>query len=193
MRPNCAINICFRLLTAGWYKIAKGKILSLVVLFSVSRLWLDKCCKILCRMLCESVTPSRPWTQPVALLIDCTSYGRINAQIEYKYHAVFVLHKTGTRLHRFSRTAQATNWMNLRKNIFVKTNFISTFFRERNLDVKNLNWCVIWTIERRFFPVVKSASDGLVKFALFSCYLVSWVSPASSVPLRIPLSRISRN
>ena len=104
------------------------------------------------------------------LLIDCTSHGIINAQIEYKYHAVFVLQKTGTRLHRFSRNEQATNWINLRKNIFVKTNFISTFFRERNLEVKNLNWCVIWTIERRFFPVVKSATDGLVKFALFSCY-----------------------
>ena len=29
-------------------------------LFCVSRLWLDKCCKILWRMLRESVTPSRP-------------------------------------------------------------------------------------------------------------------------------------
>ena len=38
---------------------------------------------------------------------------------------------------------------------------------DRNVQVKNLNRCVIWTIERRFFPLVKSeincASDGLVE------------------------------
>ena len=35
MRLHCSINICFRLLTAGWYEVTKGKILSLAFFFSV--------------------------------------------------------------------------------------------------------------------------------------------------------------
>ena len=44
------------------------------------------------------------------------------------------------RLHRFSRNAQATNWIKVtKKNLLVKTNFFFTFFLDRNLKVKNLN------------------------------------------------------
>ena len=57
-------------------------------------------------------------------------------------------------------------------------NLFSTFCLDRNLTVKNLNWCVIWTIKTRFFPIVKSEincpSDGLVEttkssLPFFSC------------------------
>ena len=37
------------------------------------------------------------------------------------------------RLDRFSRNAQVTNWIEITKNsLFVKTNFFSTFFLDRN-------------------------------------------------------------
>ena len=46
----------------------------------------------------------------------------------------------GDRLDRFSRNAQATNWIEVTKKcLLVKTNFFFTFLLNRNLKVKNLN------------------------------------------------------
>ena len=60
------------------------------------------------------------------------------------------------QLDRFACNAQATNWIEVTKKNFVCQNeFLFYVFLKRNLKVKNLNWCVIWTIKRRFFPVVK--------------------------------------
>ena len=108
------------------------------------------------------------------------------------------------QLDRFSRNAQATNWIEVtKKKLLVKTNFFSTFFLDRNLKMKNLNCYVICTIERRFFPVVKSeingASDGLLETTKTSLpcspavdQSVSWISCANSVTFCILLSRIPR-
>ena len=44
------------------------------------------------------------------------------------------------RLDRFSRNAEATNWIEVtKKKLLVKTNFFFTIFLDRNLKVKNLN------------------------------------------------------
>ena len=36
MKLQCSISICFKFLTAGWYVVTKGSILSLPFFFSVS-------------------------------------------------------------------------------------------------------------------------------------------------------------
>ena len=59
-----------------------------------------------------------------------------------------------------------------KKNLFVKTNLFSTFCLDRNLKLKNLDWCVIWTIERRFLSRREKYNKlrpwWLNQFALFS-------------------------
>ena len=73
--------------------------------------------------------------------------------------STIVLQRTGWT--GFLATRERRIGLKLRKKKFgfSKTNFFSTFFLDRNF--------VIWTTERRFFPVVKSeincASDGLVE------------------------------
>ena len=78
--------------------------------------------------------------------------------------------------------------------------FLFYFFLDRNLKVKIEQ--LIWTIKRRFFPVVKGeincCSDGSVETTKisFPCSTavdpsVSWISRANAVPLSILLSRIS--
>ena len=84
----------------------------------------------------------------------------------------------------------------------MKANLFSTFCRGRTLKVKNLNWYVIWTIERLFFPssIMKYIAPVIIKLVettktSLPCspavdQSVSWISRSNSVRLRIPLSRI---
>ena len=77
------------------------------------------------------------------------------------------------------RASDELDWSYEKKFLSVKTNFFSAFFLDRNLKVKNsLNWCVIWTIERRFFSRCEKWNKFLQcwpgrnrknQFALFSC------------------------
>ena len=61
--------------------------------------------------------------------------------------------------------------------LFVKRNFFSTFFLDRNLKMKNLNWSLSWTIERLFSCCEKwnklrqwwLGRNHKKQFALFSC------------------------
>ena len=79
-------------------------------------------------------------------------YAGLTSQIRQIWRGIST---PGDGLDRFSRNAQAANWIEVTKKTFVCQNEF-VFYRDvcldRNLKVKNLNWSVVWTIERRFFP-----------------------------------------
>ena len=106
-----------------------------------------------------------------------------------------------TRLDRFSRNAQETNWIHVTKKKIVCQNeflfYVLSCFVLSCLELM----CHLDDRRTIFFRVVKSeincVSDGLVettKTSLPCCpavdQSVSWTSGANSVPLRVLLSRI---
>ena len=124
---------------------------------------------------------SYPWIKRLSTFqVESSVHGRKLNQAFYlsnlycsKYKLII------NQLDRFSRNAQATNWIEVtKKKLLVKTNFFSTFFLDRNLKMKNLNCYVICTIERRFFSRCEKwnkwrqwwlARNHKNQFALFSC------------------------
>ena len=136
-----------------------------------------------------------PFTRVLTLLYYPTALRRVQIRPKMSTNITSIC-TPEDRWGRFSFNVQAMNWIQV-----PKTNLFSTFCFARNLKVKNLNRCLIWTTERRFCTVIKSelnfASDSLVKTTKIKLTCspaveqsVSGISRTNSVPLHVLLSCI---